>query len=359
MRTAFKIVSIFVIVSYMVSSCSKDQLEIPEENEPVFTVSGTFGDNPLSLTAGDNGAYMYTNTSIINGVNLYGGYISDGATTIELGVFDGSIDIPNHIPEIEIANLSPLFAQFQYQPMAELNKYAFSNQSYIAEIEWFANGQLIGINEADINEPGKYEICAHITYLDLTSDTLCNELILGYQRSGNFQINHSAASGYLNADISLIGGIGTPTEIKWYLDGAYLTNLNILQTSVGNGSHLLTAEVTFANGVKRVKNCLVNAVNQAKNIEDFTVFELQNNGSYKQDYRLVLKITKDGQEYVSDHADNDNSTVEITDVSYFGKNAAGKDVYKVVANISANVKAIGTMKHIPVTLSTAFGIEIP
>lgn len=358
MKTVFKIVGGLVIFSMVLVSCSKDQLNIHEENEPVFTVNGFFADTPISLTAGDNGAYMYTTTSVINGVNLYGGYISDGSTTIELGVFDGSLDIPNHTPEIDITNVSPLFAQFQYQPLAELNKYAFSNQSYISEIQWFANGMSIGLNEAIINEPGRYEVCAHITYSDMTTDTLCNELILGYQRAGNFQINHNAAAGYLDADVATIGGL-TAAEVKWYLDGTYISNMNNLQTSLNTGSHLLTAEVTFSNGAKRVKNCLVNAVNQAKNIEDFTAFELQNTGNYKQDYRLVLKITKDGQEYVSDHADNDDSTIEITDVSYFGKNGSGNDVYKVTANISANVKAIGTMKHIPITLSTVFGIEIP
>ena len=359
MKVMNKIVGFLIVSSLILQSCSKDQLNIHEETDPVFTIDGMFGGSPISMAAGDNGAYMYTSTNEVNGVNLYGGYITDGNTTIEIGLFDGALDLPNHIPQVDISNITPMFAALQDQPLAELSKYIFSNQSYISEIEWFSNGQLIGVNNVEINQPGIYEVCAHITYLDQTNEILCNELILGYERSGNFEIQFSAISGYVDAGIQLVAGSSVPTEVVWYLDSNYISNVNNLNVALPNGSHILTAEVTFANGAKKRKSCIINSIDQTKNVEDFTAFELQNNSAYKQDYRVLIKITRNGNEYYSNDVDNTSSTVEINDISYFGKNDAGNDVYKISATIDAKVKETAMSKYVPISFSTVFGIEIP
>lgn len=351
--------TIMLITVFVMSSCSKDKLEIPEANDPVFTIEGELSGSPLNLIAGDDGAYMFTMTKIVNGVQLFSGAISNGTTSVEIGVFDGSLDKPNHVPEIELSSIVANFAFNQSQPLAELSKYIFSNQSAISEIEWFANGAPIGSNSfATISEPGKYEVCAHITFVDLTTDILCDELIVGYTRSSNFTLDWDASSGYLNAFIDPVAGSAGINDVKWFVDGNFVSsNLNY-QSSIASGNHDLSAEVTFSDGSKRRKNCLVNAFDQTKNTEDFTAFELQND-SVIQDYNVVLKINHNGQEFLSSLANNSDASLTINNVTYYGKNDAGKDVYKINADIVANVCAVGTTKQIPVSFTTNFGIEIP
>ena len=65
---------ILIAISLLVMvSCKKDKIEIPESNEPVFRVYGTFDGDSLTLIAGDDGAYMHTMTKLENGVNIFTG----------------------------------------------------------------------------------------------------------------------------------------------------------------------------------------------------------------------------------------------------------------------------------------------
>ena len=70
----------------------QDKIEIPESNEPVFRVYGTFDGDSLNLIAGDDGAYMHTMTKVENGVNIFTGIISNETMSFEVGVFDGNLD---------------------------------------------------------------------------------------------------------------------------------------------------------------------------------------------------------------------------------------------------------------------------
>lgn len=351
--------AILAVMMTVVSSCSKNKVEIPESNAPVFMINGTMGDDEFEMVAGDNNAYMHTSTDIVNGVNVYSGMISDGVTSVEIGIYDGFLDMPGSQPELELSDLDPAFAHVTTQPLTILSKNVFSNAQYISSIEWKLNGVSAGTNDVEIIEPGHYNVCAEITYLDQTTETLCNDLILGYSINGNFSINADVNGGYVFADLLNVTGVGV-NNVIWFLDDVQVGNGNGTQLQLGSaGTKKLSAEVHFSNGVVRRKSVLVNGVDSTKNIEDFTMFEGSPANYVQQDFNVRILMTMNGEIYSSELASNNSSTLAISNVEYYGKNNANKDVYKFTAVVSAKVRTQNSLKEIPVSFTTTFGIEIP
>jgi hypothetical protein len=55
---------------------------------------------------------------------------------------------------------------------------------------------------------------------------------------------------------------------------------------------------------------------------------------------------------------NIDSSLEISDISYYGLNAQGHEVYKCVGTINAFVKEVGTGNISPVSITATFGLEM-
>ncbi len=338
------------------ASCKKGKVEIPESNDPIFKATGTFGSNSFSLIAGDNEVYMHTMTDVINNVEVVSGKIANNDFGIEIGIFDGFIDQPSH----EFTNdfeLTPIFASFQSQPIVVLTKNYFSNSNEILQINWtIDNTQYQGV--APIYEPGKYNVCAEIIFLDNTVKNLCNELILGYSihetatMSYDFDMQFNTFQAYFEPVNSTI------QSVQWFIDGVYAGDTDTLYSTNLTGSHKIKGEVLFSNGVKRTKEMYFDSYNETHTIEEFTFFENLVSISNPQDYNISLKVTQNGTVYESSHANNNNSTVQITGVDYYGKNNNGNDVYKINATINCKVKEPGTSNEVPLNFTTVFGLEI-
>ena len=346
-------------VAFLLTACSKEQLEIPESNAPVFTVDGTFGGDDISLIAGDEGAYMFTHTQVMNGVKFYSGMISNGSLSVELGIYDGMLDIPNHQPELELTNINPLCSQMTSQPITILSKNMFSNSQNISSIVWSMNGVVVGTNNVEVMEAGHFNVCAEITYYDSSTETLCNDMILGYDRSANFSIEFTSTGGYIDASLSDITPGLNVTSVEWYLDNSLVSTNVGLNLPAASGAYELSAVLHFSNGAIKRKNVLVNCSDPSKNIEDFTMFEEMASTSVQQDFNYRLKIINNGQIYDSHLAENGIASLDILDIEYYGPNSNGNSVYKIHANVDAMVRTANSTKQIPVSFTTVFGVEIP
>ncbi len=98
------------IILLALTSCKKNKVEIPESNDPVFRADGTFGSNTFSIIAGDDDVYMHTMTMLEQNVEVVSGKIANNEFGIEIGIYNGFIDQPNHQFENDF-NLSPIFAK--------------------------------------------------------------------------------------------------------------------------------------------------------------------------------------------------------------------------------------------------------
>lgn len=344
-----------------VVGCQKQ--EFPNEqpgNDPIFEVHGTIGNDALDIVAGDNNAFMYTSTKIHNGVRVFTGELSDGETSIEFGLFDGNIDKPNSIPEIDIQNTILKFARRYYDPLALLRMEDIVPNGNGTHVDWYVNGSFAGSGQISIYEPGKYDICAHVTFLTGQTEQLCNEVILGYERNANCDIALDLSQNNINADINTNDSI---ESVEWYLNGNPVSSgsgfgLNYpFATTAGNK---LTAKVTFVGGVVREKSCFIDGTDPTQWISDFSVFEYGSTPSVDpQDYQARLIIRKDGKTFRSIEAENQGSTITLLSLEPYETNANGNQTYKAVLQVEAIVMEMSTEKKIPVNFTTTIGFEVP
>lgn len=353
-------IALIALMVVSLSSCKKGQIEIPEENDPVFTIEGTLGSETISLIAGDNNAFMFTSTKMENGVRLFSGEISDGSTSIEMSIFDGKLDMPDHLPEIDLASAVLRFAKRSGDPLVVLSKEGLNQNQNISSIVWYINGTSTYAEEAPIYEPGKYDVCALVKFYGSTqAQQLCDEIIIGYERSANCYINFTIANNILGANIVSTGaGI---VSVSWMLDGVpFGNNTQLLEESIDSNAHTLTAKVTFDNGVVREKSCIVNGGNPLQSVHDFSIFEITSGSNFtNQDYHVKLKVRHANHVYKTVLANNENSSISLLGIEYYGKNADNKDVYKATVQIQAIVMDVVTEKLLPINFTATLGIEVP
>lgn len=356
MRKAHKYVVVMVGFGVMFASCKKHTVEIPEANDPVFHTEGTLNGQSFELVAGDDNAYMHTMVMEENGVDVFSGKISNGDFSIELGIFSGFVDMQGKI-DLDDLPEALNFSRVSTTALATLDKDLFPNAQLISEVAWYVNGVPKGINYHEIDEPGIYDVRAVITFTDMDTAELSSELIVGYKRHANAKIKH-----YLDINGKLSAWLDDPIipveKIRWFLDGQFVSDDADFSMDINQENHILSAEISFENGVVRSKNMLVDGSLSGKFIDDLTVFENSTLALLNQDFNIRLKIEQDGETLSSAYADNSGVHVEIISVEYYTLNALGNIVYKVRAHISAKVNnAQGDFQD--VDFETVFGIALP
>lgn len=341
------------------ASCTKEIIELPVPNDPVFILNGTLSGEEFHLVAGDNNAFMHTKSEMVNGVQLYSGELTDGNISVELGIFDGLVDKPGHVAVDELQNIVATFATRSPGPLVVLTKDLLGNSQNIESVDWYVNNSFAGSDEVEIHEPGKYDVCAYVTFTNQQLKVLCDEIIVGYERGASFSINDLSQPNQISANI--VNAVGAQIiEVKWFLDEDLLPQQGqLISISADPELHRLRAEVHFGNGVVRTRTIVVDTENGVNHIDDFSSFELPNTyGVPNQDFNIRLKIKSNGKTYRSEYADNENSSLVITGIEYYGKNAKDKDVYKVSGAVDAVVMEMASEKMVSVTFSTVFGVEI-
>lgn len=343
-------------VLFIMISCKKEQVEPPGvSNTPVFTLEGSLNGESLSLQAGVDNFYMNTSTLMINGVEFYNGVLTDGNTSVQLGLYNGNLDLPEAQFNQSIPNTLS-FIQISSQPLAFLSKDLLPNTMFIDEIRWFINGVFAGVNYVEITTPGKYEICAQVYFTDQTYQELCNEMILGYTKHASGQLRHFLSQSG-NLQVWVEENAVAVSSVKWYVDNQLVSEESKLALAVDEESHLVSADISFVNGVKRRKSILIDGSLNGKFIDDFSVFE-NSSSAMNWDYGLVLEIKRNGKVYRSDLTQNQSSSVQVNSVTYYGLNPQGKKVYKIDAQIDCSLKETASGQVVPFSGKTSFGVEI-
>ncbi len=345
-----------VFVFGLLMSCEKNKVEDPiVQGSPVFKVDAIINGESLSIAAGENGYTLSTFTEMKNGVSLFSGKLANNDIEIGLALFDGHLDMP-------ILSLNALlgkelvFYSDEQEELLELSKYMFPNHNNIQEIKWYVDGVLEGINNLKINQSGKYLIRAEVTFGCGDQSMLCNEMIVGHSKSAVAQVKHHVDSkGHLTAWIDTDGN--SIDHVEWKIDGENVAESNTLNYTVGPQSHILTALIFFQNGVTREKSALIDGQGQANFLDDFSVFE-NTSSTIDMDYSVILKFKRNGINYSSENVDNQQSSISINSITYFGKNTAGFPVYKINAQIDCLLGRAGTSEVVPFQGDMNFGIEV-
>lgn len=357
-RVRASIAFMVVMGGLFLYSCDKHSVSVPQSNDPVFKAEGTIESDPFTLVAGDNNAFMFTYIEMENNVSIFTGKLSNGDLSIELGIYDGLIDKPTH----NIVNSLPsefIFSRKSTSPLAVLSRESFPNSDLIYSVSWTVDGVTYP-DVLTIMNPGKYIVRADISFIDGSSNVLTSELIFGYKRHANFHIKH-----YLNQSGMLIAWVEDPQvdveKIEWYLDDNFISDESkITVNQLTQVSHVLRADVNFANGVRRSKNMLVDGSLSGKFIDDLSFFEASALSLIDRDFNIRVKLEQNGVTYSSGEVNNSLNTVTFSDISYYGKDGNGNHVYKVKAHIVANVKDVQNVNGTRLLeFDATFGLAIP
>jgi hypothetical protein len=337
-------------------SCNKNQVEDPlVQGPPIFNVNATIDGDKISVAAGENGFVLTTSTEWKNGVRLFCGKLANNDIEIGMGIFDGHLDMPN-LSMNSIAGQELEFHSNVQEELLDLSVDMFPNAEQIEQIKWYVDGVLEGINDLQINEPGKYTICAAVTFESGSQAMLCNEMILGYSKSAVAQVRHFIDwEGHVQAWVDVDGS--SVDHIEWKLDGQNISVSNTLNCTVSPQFHTVSAVIYFQDGSVREKSALIDGKVEGNFLDDFSIFENMPS-LYLSDYSIVLTLKKDNMNYSSVYANNQMSSVFIKSIDYYGKNASGKPVFRISAQIDCILGQVGTSEVIPFQGDLNFGIEV-
>ena len=343
---------------FVLNSCKKNEIiPPPGSSTPVFTAFGTFGSEVIDLRAGDQNTLMETESSILNGVDFFKGSLGNENFKLELGIYGGNFDLPvSSIPEFSNQSIIPFDFLVPQIPLYSIKKDSLPNSEAIIKIEWEVNGVMQPlIDDLEIREPGKYQVCAHVTFDDYSVETICNEVLVGFKSNAALELEFVFGQDH-NLMAWIEPKIGQVQSVKWFVDGTFSSDLIQLNKYLENGSHLIQAEVLFTNGVKTLRSVLVDADLDGRNIFDFA--ETCMIYPFEWDFGSKLKVTKNNMEYFSHITPNNNSHFIVDNVKYYGLNPAGKKVYIIHGNLNVNLKSKTSPTVIPLDLEVSFGISL-
>lgn len=339
----------------LVFSCKKDELpEIINFTEPVYSSKIEIDNNKVIFNAGDNDFIMNTNSTTINNVEFLEGSISNSDENFTVLLSDGNIDKVKSSSYTNRKEL-PFYISDNVETFNFL-KTDFENHLKITTVDWYVNEQFYATDDITITEPGKYKVCAFVTFSDETQNVLCNDIIVGYRKNAVGELKH-----LIELDGKIQAWINTDTEInsiKWYLDETLVCeDLELVTTSNSTSAKRIRAVINYANGVVRTKQVLTDLNQTGKYIQDFSENEMvytRNN-----DFGLISTFKMNGEKYTTNIIENENAIIYIDSFEQGSLNLNGEPTIKLTARTSCFVKntATGEIKSADLNFTLAFPIQ--
>ena len=348
--------NIICLLALLAVSCKKQEIiPPPSDNAPVFMANGTFGGMNIALNAGDDGALMTSYIDKINKVDVYRGALGNDNLKIEMGIFSGNVDMLDP-PAPDLSSITKLyFAQQSFEPLLTLSSTQFTNHDLINKITWYINGTPTSSDQLNIYAPGKYEICAHVLFNDGTLKMLCNEAIVGFKSNADFRLNF-----FVNQEGKFKGWLDPKSAViqsaKWYQDDVLMNETPSLEFDMTPGLHTMKAVVVFENGVTRTHSVVIDGDLAGRYIEDFT--KDTPGTAFKWDYMSMIKLTRNGEVFISGTAPNDDNKIVVDEIKYHGLNADGIPVYILKGKLTANLRNTTTLEVLPLQLNVSFGLAV-
>ena len=345
---------LILLSATLLGSCKHEVIPAPVSNSPIFGIEGTFDDSPLSYVAGVDGMNMKPTVLTANGINIYNGVLGDGESYFQLEIFNGDIDFPTQ-PKINFNSIQEIaFVPYDQETLWSIKKMDLPG-SGVDEITWFVNGaQQVILDDLKLNKPGKYEICAKIRFEDQTESTLCRQVIVGFRKNADFNLNFDIVSGSkLIASVS--NTLGAITGVNWFLNETLIATGLEIDTLLDNDKYLLRAEVTFGNGIVLDRSALVDVSWQANHVPDFTAYANATTNTWDNKARITL--FKDGKKYSSENYHNAEKLITVDQIEYHGTDASGAAVYILKGDVDIMLQD-STQQAYPLKAKLGVGFSV-
>lgn len=350
----FKLKYISIVAGMLVLfSCTKDEITPnPPANDPVFSVQGSIDGKEMSMEAGEDNTFMYTDVVNVNGVDQYRGAMINSNSKLQINIFDGMLDIPELNTDI-VGNEILIGPSPSEHLLATLSKDLFENSGSIDELKWTIDGDKKEGEEIFIMEPGKYEVCADIVFSNGTTGSTCNTFLIGYEQNSSSTLEY-----FLADDGKIVSFVQSEnnniSHIHWYRNDVLVSKKTIyVDTVSGLNSYPLKARITYKNGALRNREIWVNRNNINYQIGDFSSIENQSDLTW--DHKAVIKLTINGEEYVS-IPENNGQMIKIDNSYEYGSNESGETVTIIEGKLNTSFMNTSTQEVHEGTFDIKFGI---
>lgn len=352
MKSQLKIatITLSILLAY---GCTKDEITPePPSNDPIFRSVGSIDGHEIELEAGEGNTYMYTDVVNVNGVDQYKGALLNGNTEFKITISDGMLDIPDLNTDI-IGSAIPIAQNTSNEVLATLSKNIFSNAQEIDELVWTIDGETQTSNEITIHQPGEYDICADVVFLDGTTGSACNKYLIGYQKNVNAVVKYIV--GQNNQIISFVESPNNEiSSIEWYRNDVLISeDFNYKDSISGLLSYSLKAKVEFMNGSYREREIWVNRLNTNKKIEDLS--NIENQSSLSWDHKATVEIDHNGEKYISSPGSQPQQII-VTNSFDYGTNDDGQLVTFIEGTLNATFLKVSTQDTVNGSFDIRFGI---
>lgn len=334
--------------------CTKDEITPdPPSNDPVFSVKGTIDGHGVNMEAGENNSYMHTGIVELNGVEHYRGALTSGKDKVQISISDGILDIPQINTDIMSAGEITIAPNHGGDALAVLSVDLFNNKAFIDELTWNIDGDIQTSSTVYITEPGKYEVCADIVFIDGSSASTCNTMLIGYQK------NVSPVLKYiLGQNDQVLAFIESPNNevnnIKWYRNDVLVgEELSYNDSLSGLMSYALKARIEYFNGSMREREIWVNRINPNFKIEDLSNIENQSNLTW--DNKAIIEVEVNGNQYVSDPS-SPGHKITIDNSWEYGTNEEGDNVTFIEGTLVSTFRNQSTGEVVEGSFDIRFGL---
>lgn len=354
-----KLIKYLLVLTWIVvvSSCNKDVIEpLPEENNPIFSVTGQIDGKTISLNAGESGSFMHTSSTIRNKVKQFNGALENAQTGFSITISDGVVDIPSFNSNIENFESFKIAPFTNGEPLAVYSLENFSNSTYISSIEWIIDGEVQVGNTIQFYEPGIFNVCANVSFTDGSQGSACSKVIIGYQKNV-----HSVLRHIVSQDFSSIGYLDSPNQpistIEWTINDSLVattTSENYKTEGLNIDSYKLGAKATFQNGAIRGKEIFISTLTPYNYIGDFSI--LENQSTKEWDHSATVIVRHNQKEYRAIQNGSNSATITINDVVSFNNNSSGNQVSIFKGSLSCSFIDLSTQEVVDGEFEFSFGV---
>ncbi|MEX1001518.1 MAG: hypothetical protein WDZ35_05330 [Crocinitomicaceae bacterium] len=311
---------ILLIMGLLVAACKKEPLpDLPEENEPYYSVKGYIDGEFINLNVGQEGNFMSKGVTENNGIKSYYGQVvspsNDLIIKIEFTVPEKSYTAQGVDPfkqnSIDFLVHEPGCKMFDFG-----SNILQSNYVYIQD----ENGSFQQTNEVNFSEYGKQNITMKLA--NLSQETYDIPIYYGFK---NEQLN-AGFSAYASADTTFFVAYDQDLKHQWFLDGDLISEEAEFKKIIGIGVHKIEHVITDNYGNQANEVSLLR-------ITDFVldwkmnILDCQGTTAPPNNYgRVIVTAIIDGQEYKSDRVTkNKEHNFTVSNVSFVGNSTSNPD----------------------------------
>lgn len=348
----------FTILLLTAVACRKELPQLPEGETPVFFTEMTSTALNVTLRAGENSIVFSEEIQVQNQVKVYSGILQNADTIFRVKFYAG--EVFKALNATSFMGLSTILPVSLASPiLAQLTPTDLSNSQFDNVNFTMNQGNLV--ESIEVQGPGIYTFGVSAQRNGAIYES-SNIAVLGYDNPYKFELVGSINSS--GPGIILEGLIQNLAEniekIEWTCgSNSQTTTGTVVQFPPAGSNNLLTAKVTFADGVTRTRTIGLGLENAPK-IEDI-VYQLESSNDITFSNKVEIILETSGQIYTSLFATDfseGNPVLIISERTFYTDPVTKQQALLITANGLIYFKNTQNNETIPVQINLNIGLPI-